>query len=70
MTVLWWSYTNLRPIYVACVAAVAAGLIGANYHFLSDILSGIFVGVSTGYITTKISVGKPISESSSSKLRR
>jgi membrane-associated phospholipid phosphatase len=70
MTVLWWSYTNLRPIYVACVAAVAAGLIGANYHFLSDILSGIFVGVSTGYITQKISVGKPISESSSSKLRR
>jgi membrane-associated phospholipid phosphatase len=55
MTVLWWSYTSLRPIYVACVAAVAVGLIGANYHFLSDILSAIFVGVSVGYATTKIS---------------
>src|SRR5438552_3523790 len=55
ITVLWWSYTSLRPIYLACVAAVAIGLVGANYHFLSDILSAIFVGVSAGYITTKIS---------------
>jgi membrane-associated phospholipid phosphatase len=62
ITVLWWSYTRLRPIYVACVAAVAIGLIGANYHFLSDILGGIFVGVSVGYITTKISSGKLISD--------
>ena len=55
ITVLWWSYTSWRPIYLACVAAVAIGLVGANYHFLSDILSAIFVGVSAGYITTKIS---------------
>jgi len=55
MTVLWWSCPNWRPIYVACVAAVVFGLIGANYHFLSDILSGMFVGTSVGYITTKIS---------------
>jgi hypothetical protein len=34
---------------------VAVGLIGANYHFLSDILSGMFVGISVGYITTKMS---------------
>ena len=54
MAVLWWSYARLRPIYVACVAAVAVGLIGANYHFLSDILGGIFVGLSAGYVTTKI----------------
>ena len=55
MTVLWWSYPNWRPIYVACATAVAVGLIGANYHFLSDILSGMFVGTSVGYITTKMS---------------
>ena len=58
MAVLWWSYARLRPIYVACVAAVAVGLIGANYHFLSDILGGIFVGLSAGYVTTKISFSK------------
>ena len=55
MTVLWWSYPSWRPIYVACVAVVAVGLIGANYHFLSDVLSGMFVGISVGYITTKMS---------------
>ena len=55
MAVLWWSYSSWRPIYVACVAAVAVGLIGANYHFLSDILSAIFVGVSVGYVATKMS---------------
>jgi membrane-associated phospholipid phosphatase len=58
MAVLWWSYTRLRPIYIACVAAVAIGLIGANYHFLSDILCAIFVGASAGYITTKMSTPK------------
>jgi membrane-associated phospholipid phosphatase len=58
MTVLWWSYPSLRPIYVACVAVVAIGLIGANYHFVSDILGGIFVGSSVGYITTKMSSSK------------
>jgi len=70
ITVLWWSYPNLRPIYAACVATVAVGLIGANYHFLSDIIAGIFVGISVGHITTKISGGKLISESSSPKLLR
>ena len=55
MAVLWWSYPSWRPIYVACVAVVVVGLIGANYHFLSDILSGMFVGFSVGYVTTKMS---------------
>jgi len=55
MAVLWWSYPSWRPIYVACVAAVTVGLIGANYHFLSDILSAIFVGVSVGHVATKMS---------------
>src|SRR5262249_43713621 len=52
---LWWAYPSLRAIYISCVAAVAVGLCGANYHFLSDILSAIFVGLSVGYITTKMS---------------
>jgi membrane-associated phospholipid phosphatase len=58
MTVLWWSYPSWRPIYVACVAAVAVGLIGANYHFLSDLFGGMFVGTSVGYITMKMSPNK------------
>ena len=58
MAVLWWSYPNWRPIYASCVAAVAIGLIGANYHFLSDVLGGMFVGSFAGYITTKTSISK------------
>jgi membrane-associated phospholipid phosphatase len=34
--------------------AVAIGLIGANYHFLSDIIAGAFVGVSTGWMATAL----------------
>ena len=58
MAVLWWSYPNWRPICIACVAAVAIGLIGANYHFLSDVIGGMFVGGFAGYITTKMAAFK------------
>ena len=57
MVVLWWSYPNWRPIYIACVAAVAIGLIGANYHFLSDVLGGMFVGSFAAY-TAKMAAFK------------
>jgi membrane-associated phospholipid phosphatase len=46
------------PIYIACVAAVAIGVIGANYHFLSDVIGGIFVGITAGYLTRKMAHSK------------
>jgi hypothetical protein len=30
------------------VAVVVAGLIGGNYHFVSDIVGGLYLGVGTG----------------------
>jgi membrane-associated phospholipid phosphatase len=30
------------------IAAVATGLMGANYHFLSDTIAGGFLGISIG----------------------
>ncbi len=48
-TVLWFCYPRLRAVYALLVAGVAAGLIGTNYHFLSDVIAGGFVGVSIGY---------------------
>lgn len=48
--VLWMSYPRYRPVWAAMVAAVVAGLIGANYHFVSDVIAGAFVGWSTGWI--------------------
>jgi membrane-associated phospholipid phosphatase len=49
--VLWIQYPRLRPLYALVVLAVAVGLIGANYHFLSDVIAGGFVGMSTGWMT-------------------
>jgi membrane-associated phospholipid phosphatase len=48
-TILWLCYPRLQPLYVFVVALVLVGLLGANYHFLSDIIAGVFVGVSMGW---------------------
>jgi membrane-associated phospholipid phosphatase len=50
VSVLWIAYPALRPLCALAVLAVMAGLIGANYHFLSDVIAGCFVGVSTGWM--------------------
>jgi membrane-associated phospholipid phosphatase len=48
MTVLWICYPRLRAAYAVVIAVVATGLMGANYHFLSDVIAGGFLGVSIG----------------------
>ena len=54
LAVLWMFYPKLRAIYLLVFIAVATGLIGANYHFLSDIIAGAFVGISTGWMATAL----------------
>jgi membrane-associated phospholipid phosphatase len=34
--------------------AVGVGLIGANYHFLSDVIAGAFIGISIGWMAVAI----------------
>jgi membrane-associated phospholipid phosphatase len=51
ISVLWILYPKFRPFCAAVVLAVAVGLIGANYHFLSDVIAGGFVGTSVGWMT-------------------
>jgi membrane-associated phospholipid phosphatase len=60
VAVLWSAYPSWRPVYIASMAATAIGLIGANYHFLSDILAGGFIGVFVGYVTTKMSLSRDV----------
>ena len=36
------------------VLAVAVGLVGADYHFLSDVIAGSFLGASTGWMVTAL----------------
>jgi membrane-associated phospholipid phosphatase len=54
MSVLWICYPRFRALYAVCIAAVAIGLIGANFHFLGDVVAGGFLGVSIGWLTVAI----------------
>lgn len=49
MTVLWICYPRFRPLYALCMVAVSVGLVGANFHFLGDVIAGSFVGISAGW---------------------
>jgi membrane-associated phospholipid phosphatase len=48
MSVLWLRLPRWRWLWSAVVAMVACGLVGANYHFLSDIIAGSCLGIATG----------------------
>jgi membrane-associated phospholipid phosphatase len=54
MSVLWICYPRFRALYAICIAAVAVGLIGANFHFVGDVIAGGFLGVSVGWLTVAI----------------
>jgi len=54
MSVVWIQYPRLRAICALAVVLVVGGLIGANYHFLSDVVAGGFVGISAGWLITTI----------------
>jgi membrane-associated phospholipid phosphatase len=54
MTVLWICYPRFRPVYALCIAAVAVGLIGADFHFLGDLIAGGFLGISVGWLSVAL----------------
>jgi membrane-associated phospholipid phosphatase len=47
-TLLWVVWPGLRIVWATTVAIVVVGLIGANYHFVSDIIGGLYLGAATG----------------------
>jgi membrane-associated phospholipid phosphatase len=47
-TILWLVLPLLRIVWVMLIALVVIGLIGANYHFVSDIIGGLYLGVAMG----------------------
>jgi membrane-associated phospholipid phosphatase len=51
---LWFYYPRYAPIYAALIAAVSVSLIGANYHFLSDIIAGAFIGATFATLCVKL----------------
>lgn len=54
MAVFWICYPRWRPLYALAVGAVAIGLVGADFHFLSDVIAGSFLGISVGWITVAL----------------
>jgi len=54
MTVFWICYPRFRPLYALAMVAVAIGLVGANFHFLGDVIAGAFLGVSLGWISVAL----------------
>jgi membrane-associated phospholipid phosphatase len=51
VSVLWILFPKLRRLCSICVVATDVGLVALNLHFLSDVIAGSFVGVSTGLFT-------------------
>lgn len=50
IAVLWSSYPKGRPIYATLIVGLSLALIFGEYHFLSDIVAGLFVGWTVGMI--------------------
>lgn len=54
ISVLWIRYPAYRWLYLVVGMLIGVGLVGVNYHFLSDIIAGAFVGLSSGWLATTI----------------
>ncbi len=54
LSVLWIWYPRLRSLWSIAGLAAGGGLVGLNYHFLSDVLAGAFLGGSIGWMATAI----------------
>jgi membrane-associated phospholipid phosphatase len=71
MSVLWICYPRFRVLYAAAIGVVAIGLVGADFHFLGDVIAGGFLGISIGWLTvTSWELGQRRVRASSDPLAR
>lgn len=54
VSVLWICLPRLRPLYAACAVLLGFILVAGDYHFLSDVIAGSFLGTSVGLIVVSI----------------
>ena len=57
-TILCMVWPELRILWVATVAIVITGLIGGNYHFVSDTIGGLYLGVAVGLAMTGLTLSR------------
>ena len=48
--ILWTTYPRFKSLYVVGVAAVAMALVAGDFHFVSDVLAGGFLGITVGMV--------------------
>jgi membrane-associated phospholipid phosphatase len=51
---LWMLAPRLRPLCAIAILAMAVGLLGADYHFLSDVLAGALLGWMIGLFAARL----------------
>jgi membrane-associated phospholipid phosphatase len=49
MAVLWHTLPRWRWLWATMVGLVAIGLLGADYHWLSDTIAGAYLGGAVGF---------------------
>jgi membrane-associated phospholipid phosphatase len=54
LSVIWILFPNLRVFCTIGLIAVDVGLVALNLHFVSDVVAGSFVGISTGIFTVAL----------------
>jgi membrane-associated phospholipid phosphatase len=54
VTVLWIAYPRYRPVYALLVAVTVIGLVGANFHFMSDIVGGGLFGIGVSLVAARL----------------
>ncbi|MGD0189774.1 MAG: phosphatase PAP2 family protein [Rhizomicrobium sp.] len=55
LVVFWLFYPRARMLLALLIAAEAAGLVLMNWHFVSDVLGGLFLGSSAAMMTCALS---------------
>lgn len=55
---LWVLAPRWRPLYVLAAVLVSVGLLGADYHWLSDILGGALAGWVIGLFVARVDLAK------------
>jgi membrane-associated phospholipid phosphatase len=52
VSVFWFLHPRSRAVCAICIGMVFIGQLGANYHFVSDLIAGGFLGFSVGWLIT------------------
>jgi membrane-associated phospholipid phosphatase len=59
MMVLWLCVPRLRAVWAALIALVVIGLLGADFHWLSDTIAGFYLGTATAVGIVALLKAKP-----------